>query len=187
DRPGVRPGPMGRGRRFRQRHPVRGAGIPNRLRAHPGGRRARPGNPRRNGPRPRPHSGPAVDLPCGGGGHRGLDRPCRGSTRAPRRTGVAAYRPAHLRRQHLPTSDAQGKGWARQVIADLAPATVVDVGPGDGTYVRLARDVTPDTWWAGVEAWGPYVTQFGLDRLYDQVVVADVRHLDPHTVALHPD
>lgn len=87
----------------------------------------------------------------------------------------------------MPTSDAQGKSWARQVIADLAPATVVDVGPGDGTYVRLARDVTPDTWWAGVEAWGPYVTQFGLDRLYDQVVVADVRHLDPYTVALHPD
>src|SRR5690606_41935269 len=51
---------------------------------------------------------------------------------------------AYVRRQHLPTSDAQGKSWARQVIADLAPATVVDVGPGVGTYVRLARDVTPD-------------------------------------------
>lgn len=55
----------------------------------------------------------------------------------------------------MPNSDGEGKEWARDVIKRLNPATVVDVGPGEGTYVRLARDVTPKCRWIGVEAWAP--------------------------------
>ncbi|GAB3209833.1 hypothetical protein GCM10027294_25790 [Marinactinospora endophytica] len=87
----------------------------------------------------------------------------------------------------MPTSDAEGKEWARGVIERLAPATVVDVGPGEGTYVRLAREVTPGCRWIGVEAWAPYITTFGLFNLYDWVIVSDIRHLDPYTVVRQPD
>lgn len=87
----------------------------------------------------------------------------------------------------MPTSDTEGKEWARGVIAGLAPQTVVDVGPGEGTYARLAREVTPGCRWIGVEAWGPYVTEYGLFDAYDWVIVADVRHLDPYTVVRQPD
>src|SRR5690606_6678452 len=87
----------------------------------------------------------------------------------------------------MPTSDIEGKNWARGVIERLAPASVVDVGPGEGTYARLARDVTPGCQWIGIEAWGPYVPRFGLWDLYDWVIVSDVRHLDPYSVIRQPD
>lgn len=87
----------------------------------------------------------------------------------------------------MPTSDREGKEWARDVIARLAPATVVDVGPGEGTYVRLAREVTPAARWIAVEAWAPYITTFGLFDAYDWVIVSDIRHLDPYTVVRQPD
>lgn len=87
----------------------------------------------------------------------------------------------------MPTSDVEGKDWARDAIEKLAPATVVDVGPGEGTYVKLARDVTPGCRWIGVEAWGPYVTQFNLFDAYDWIIVSDIRHLDPYTLVRDPD
>lgn len=82
----------------------------------------------------------------------------------------------------MPTSDPEDKGWAREVIRSLAPASVVDIGPGEGTYARLARDATPDCRWICVEAWGPYIAEYGLAELYDHAVIADVRHLDPYTL-----
>ncbi|MFE0819163.1 class I SAM-dependent methyltransferase [Streptomyces sp. NPDC058847] len=87
----------------------------------------------------------------------------------------------------MPTSDSDGKGWAAARIEEIAPTTVVDIGPGAGTYVRLARERTPDARWIGVEAWGPYVREYGLWTLYDWVIVADVRHLDMYTVDRAPD
>lgn len=84
----------------------------------------------------------------------------------------------------MPTSDAENKPWARDLIRRLAPRVVVDIGAGDGTYARLARGHT-DARWVAVEAWGPYVTEYGLDDLYDLVVLGDVRYLD--LAAVHPD
>ncbi len=87
----------------------------------------------------------------------------------------------------MPTSDREGKEWAREIIGSLAPTSVVDVGPGEGTYVKLARDVTPDCRWIGVEAWAPYIPTYRLWDLYDWVIVSDIRHLDPYTVMRSPD
>ena len=87
----------------------------------------------------------------------------------------------------MPTSDTEGKAWARDLIAGLAPASIVDIGPGEGTYVKLARGVTPGCRWIGIEAWGPYVEKFDLFTLYDWVIVSDVRHVDPYTIVRRPD
>lgn len=91
----------------------------------------------------------------------------------------------------MPTSDGQGKDVALAWYQQIAPAAVVDVGVGDGTYARLMRDLPDEivtgggdtvrrVWrdrWTAVEAWQPYVAQFGLDRLYDEVITSDARHL----------
>ena len=87
----------------------------------------------------------------------------------------------------MPTSDVEGKDWAKDAIKRLDPGTVVDVGPGEGTYVKLARDVTPDCRWIAVEAWAPYIPTFGLWDLYDWVIVSDIRHVDPYTIVRDPD
>lgn len=92
----------------------------------------------------------------------------------------------------MPTSDAEGKDIALGWYQQIQPSTVVDVGVGDGTYARLMRQ-TPDlikdavtakvvsrAWsdrWTGVEAWEPYVEQFALPTLYDEIVLSDVRRL----------
>lgn len=56
------------------------------------------------------------------------------------------------------------------------PYRVVDVGPGHGKYAVLVREyVDARAELVAVEAWAPYVADFGLGCLYDEVVVDDVR------------
>jgi 2-polyprenyl-3-methyl-5-hydroxy-6-metoxy-1,4-benzoquinol methylase len=107
----------------------------------------------------------------------------------------------------MPHSDGQGKDVALTWFEKIRPATVVDVGAGAGTYVKLMRqpsavglatDVPPPAerahdrvfviendvqvgWndrWTAIEGWAPYVDEFGLKDLYDEVIVSDARHLN---------
>jgi hypothetical protein len=76
----------------------------------------------------------------------------------------------------MPYSSTEGKDWMRGQIDRLAPASVLDVGAGCGTYFDLAAQ--PGQAWAAVEAWEPYVAQFGLPAKYSGgVVIGDVRRL----------
>jgi predicted TPR repeat methyltransferase len=66
--------------------------------------------------------------------------------------------------------------------------TVVDIGPGSGTYVKLIREDAQccvDATWIGVEIWKPYIEEFKLESRYNQVLNQDVRTVD--WVALGPD
>jgi predicted TPR repeat methyltransferase len=77
----------------------------------------------------------------------------------------------------VPMSSAEGKDWTRQRIAALAeraPITVLDIGPGVGTYAKLLADL-PITQMIGLEVWEPYVTTYRLDDFYDRIVIGDVR------------
>ena len=56
--------------------------------------------------------------------------------------------------------------------------TVVDIGPGSGTYINLIKEQAGccvDTRWIGVEIWEPYIHQFRLRERYNEVINADVR------------
>lgn len=75
----------------------------------------------------------------------------------------------------MPDSDAQGKDVALEWYQQIKPATVVDIGAGSGTYARLMRPTQAH--WTAVEAWAPYVSEFGLEKLYKDVIVADARDL----------
>ena len=66
--------------------------------------------------------------------------------------------------------------------------TVVDIGPGSGTYVKLIREdagCCVDANWIGVEIWKPYIEEFKLESRYNQVLNQDVRTVD--WAALNPD
>lgn len=79
----------------------------------------------------------------------------------------------------MPTSDGQGKDVALGWYQQISPAMVVDIGVGEGTYAKLmgAHQDHSKTRWTGIEAWPAYVAEFGLDKLYHQVITADARHL----------
>lgn len=76
----------------------------------------------------------------------------------------------------MPISDPDLKDWSLELYQQIKPQTVLDIGAGSGTYAKLMRSHHACKWTA-VEAWGPYVEQFSLDTLYDQVIVADARYL----------
>ena len=91
----------------------------------------------------------------------------------------------------MPMSSAEGKPWTRERIAALAeirPLTVVDVGPGVGTYAKLLAGL-PIARMIGIEAWAPYVDTYRLHDYYDEIVVADAREaeLPPCDVILFGD
>lgn len=77
----------------------------------------------------------------------------------------------------MPHSDPTLRPYVREIVRRLQPATVLDVGPGSGSYGRLVREEAPGAEVCGVEIFAPYVEEFGLLEVYDRVDVADVRGL----------
>lgn len=80
----------------------------------------------------------------------------------------------------MPLSSPEGKSWIRDHVAALAtdgPLSVVDVGPGVGTYAKLLRGPAV-THVVGIEVHAPYVETYRLHEYYDQIVVGDVREVD---------
>ena len=79
----------------------------------------------------------------------------------------------------MPMSSTEGKDWIRERIGAMAaqaPVSVLDVGPGVGTYAKLLADV-PTTTVVGIEIYEPYVTTYRLNEYYDEVLVGDARHV----------
>lgn len=80
----------------------------------------------------------------------------------------------------MPQSAAEGKDWTRSRIAALGgPLTVLDVGPGVGTYAKLLSGIDGlDVHTTGLEVWEPYLTTYRLADYYDELIVGDVRTTD---------
>lgn len=76
----------------------------------------------------------------------------------------------------MPYSEPSLKGWSLDFYKAQQPKCVLDIGAGSGTYAKMFRNHHPARWIA-VEAWGPYIEQFNLSELYDDVIIADVRYL----------
>lgn len=77
----------------------------------------------------------------------------------------------------MPRSSDEGKMWMCDKITQCNPQTVLDVGPGWGTYARLLRIRLPRTQWVCVEVFEPYVDKYSLYDWYDQIIVNDIRRL----------
>lgn len=79
----------------------------------------------------------------------------------------------------MPTSNLHAApivlSYAHQVLP-RRQVRVLDVGPGHGKYGLLFREyVAPEAHITAVEAWAPYVSDFNLEWIYDQVIVGDIR------------
>lgn len=82
----------------------------------------------------------------------------------------------------MPYSELTHRPWvlAELVARGLSSFThIVDVGAGAGQLRDCFGIGTPKAKWTAVEIWEPYVAQFGLLARYDEVIVSDVRTLDP--------
>lgn len=74
----------------------------------------------------------------------------------------------------MPCSVHTGKKEVRQWFDQQTDIkTIVDVGPGSGTYAKLFGDKCK---MIGIEIWAPYIDQFNLSNLYDEIIIGDIRH-----------
>ncbi|HEV7931835.1 MAG TPA: class I SAM-dependent methyltransferase [Actinomadura sp.] len=78
----------------------------------------------------------------------------------------------------MPYSSEEGKAWLIGRVTAVAPKTIVDVGAGWGTYARLLRHRVRGCRFIAIEVYEPYVERFGLESLYDEVIVGDVRQVE---------
>jgi cyclopropane fatty-acyl-phospholipid synthase-like methyltransferase len=111
----------------------------------------------------------------------------------------------------MPSSYTEGKQTISKWLQAINPKTALDIGPGSGNYERLikgtygslvngthfAKDVSDienntfidysqakDCEVTGIEAYYPYVAQYGLEQRYKQVIIADVRYLNWDKISL---
>ncbi|WP_432735855.1 class I SAM-dependent methyltransferase [Maridesulfovibrio sp. FT414] len=82
----------------------------------------------------------------------------------------------------MPHSEPEGKDWIFEryylLLKMSRIRSVLDIGPGCGTYSNLLRPLDQSVHWTGVEVWAPYIKQFGLEEKYDRVVVSDLRYIN---------
>lgn len=75
-------------------------------------------------------------------------------------------------------SDPTNKQWFVYCLERVQPRTALDAGPGRGIYGSIIASVSPDCETTGVEIWEPYVKTYSLDRIYDRLIVSDIREHD---------
>lgn len=77
-------------------------------------------------------------------------------------------------------SSKEGKQTIIDWIKELSPQTILDIGAGSGTYKKLCTKnrMCADARWIAIEAWKPYIDDFRLESMYDQVINQDARHVD---------
>lgn len=80
----------------------------------------------------------------------------------------------------MPTSAREGREFFTSRLDDFGHGlqSVVDFGPGEGTYSILGRHLTPNATWTAVEIFEPYVERYDLDQKYDEIVIGDMRELN---------
>lgn len=79
----------------------------------------------------------------------------------------------------MPASAEEGREIMFSWMKAQTPRSVLDVGPGNGTYGRLFRNtfVDPMPYLIGIEVWRPYIGQYHLTDIYDHVLCQDIRRL----------
>jgi hypothetical protein len=82
----------------------------------------------------------------------------------------------------MPTSSESGKICVAEEINWISKrfplANILDIGAGQGTYSKKFRQQFPTSNWIAVEVWQPYIDQYRLESLYNQVIALDAREVD---------
>ena len=84
----------------------------------------------------------------------------------------------------MPGSADEGKDWLLAHYLDIAPTTVVDIGPGLGTYSTRFRP-RHRAHWTGIEIYAPYVEWCDLRSKYDDLIIGDAREVDLPTADVY--
>jgi len=77
----------------------------------------------------------------------------------------------------MPNSDPNNKApiadWLKEHVPNLRSSRLIEIGPGSGDIGRVMADACPSARREAVEIFAPYVEQYKLRDVYDEVLVAD--------------
>lgn len=73
-------------------------------------------------------------------------------------------------------SDTENKDVVRGWIDDLDARSILDIGAGQGTYAKLAKK--DGQHWEALEVFAPYIKEYDLPSLYENIYVGDARYMD---------
>lgn len=78
-------------------------------------------------------------------------------------------------------SSYEGKEWTQAFIQFCGQdiKSVLDIGPGQGTYYHILNRQLADATWHAVEIFKPYIDKFNLSDFYDEVYNQDARDFYP--------
>lgn len=81
----------------------------------------------------------------------------------------------------MPTSAREGRDFFTSTLEHMGQGlnSIVDFGPGEGTYSILGRHLTPNATWTAVEIFEPYLERYDLDQKYDKIVIEDMSSFRP--------
>jgi len=75
----------------------------------------------------------------------------------------------------MPYSDDSNVEYVEYFIGGLQPNHVLDVGAGAGKYGKIVRAKANPLELTALEPWEPYIDEFKLDDIYDNVFTIDIR------------
>lgn len=80
----------------------------------------------------------------------------------------------------MPTSAYEGRSFFTNHLMDRVDEirTIVDFGPGEGTYSTLGRHIIPSAEWVGVEVFEPYIERYDLLQKYDDVLIGNMKDIE---------
>jgi 2-polyprenyl-3-methyl-5-hydroxy-6-metoxy-1,4-benzoquinol methylase len=77
----------------------------------------------------------------------------------------------------MPYSAPENKEYTKQIVRNILPKTVIDVGAGAGIYGEIVRDIVPNSHITAIEIWEPYIKQFNLKNKYDEVINKNINEV----------
>lgn len=75
----------------------------------------------------------------------------------------------------MPESNPENKDWVLQLISQITPKSVLDIGCGSGIYGLICRKFEVIERLDAIEVWTPYLSRFKLEEIYDNVYNCDAR------------
>lgn len=75
-------------------------------------------------------------------------------------------------------SSSEGKQKTFEWVIVKNPKRILDIGAGEGTYLKMIKPFLPSSFWVGVEVWEPLVEEYKLEKFYDDIILKDARKIE---------